>query len=192
MQQDEAPPGIQFLNKSGIMNTIGFTIYNFEGIGVVMPVLATCQNPHDFKRMLTYTFLTLVIFYVIYSEICVMAWGSNLHPYVTENLPSDNIGVILVKFFYSLNLVCSYPIVIYPTNITIETLFYPRPSRPGHVSHRRYWAQNFTRFLVTATSVLLAAALASKIDKFVGLIGSVLCAPIAMTVPTILSMKTQK
>ena len=104
--------GIAFFNASGVMNTLGFTIYCYEGIGIVMPVLATAQNPQDFKRMVTYAYITLMAFFILFGEVCVFTWGTTLHAYVTENLRSDSVSVILIKFAYSLNLVCSYPIVI--------------------------------------------------------------------------------
>ena len=37
--------GITFLNTIGALNTLGFTIYCYEGIGIVMPVLAIAENP---------------------------------------------------------------------------------------------------------------------------------------------------
>ena len=119
-----AVPGeVPFINSSGVMNTLGFTIYAFEGIGIVMPVLATCENPQDFKSMVTYAYITLVVVFIVFAEVCVFAWGTTLQPYVTENLNSASTLVILIKFAYSLNLVCSYPMAIYPTNITIENWF---------------------------------------------------------------------
>jgi len=44
------------------LNTLGFTIYVYEGIGTVMPVLAICEKPENFKKMLTLAFVTLIIF----------------------------------------------------------------------------------------------------------------------------------
>ena len=39
------------------------------------------------------------------------------------------------------------------------------------------------------TAAILGVCLASKIDKFLGLIGSFLCAPLAMTFPAVLYLK---
>ena len=70
--------------------------------------------------MLTYAYITLVASYGLFGEICVFAWGNALSPYVTENLNAENTVVIFLKFAYSLNLVCSYSIMIQPTNMAIE------------------------------------------------------------------------
>ena len=74
--------------------------------------------------MLTYAIITLIIIFIAFSELCYMTWGSNLtEPYVTQMLPKDQLGVILIKFLFSLNLICSYPIMIYPANLSIESWF---------------------------------------------------------------------
>ena len=66
------------------MNTLGFSIYCYEGIGIVMPVLASSEKPERFKEMLTYAILTLIVIFTCFSELCYMTWGSNLtEPYVT-------------------------------------------------------------------------------------------------------------
>lgn len=189
ISETEIPSGIVFINTSGMMNTLGFTIYCYEGIGIVMPVLATSQNPQDFKRMVTYAYVTLIVFFISFAEVCYFAWGDSLDPYVTENLNSDNVAVILIKFAYSLNLVCSYPICIFPTNIAIENwLCSCLKQNPKSL----YWAQNFSRLFVTAAAIFMAIVLASKVDKFLGLVGSLLCAPLAMTFPALLHMKVVK
>lgn len=38
-------------------------------------------------------------------------------------------------------------------------------------------------------SVLLAMTIADKIDVFLGLVGSLLCAPLAMTIPAMIHLK---
>lgn len=99
------------------MNTLGFTIYCYEGIGIVMPVMATCESPETFKKVLIYAVVTLIILYVAFAELCYFSWGTNMtQPIITQMLPSENVGVILIKFLFSLNLICSYPIMIYPAN----------------------------------------------------------------------------
>ena len=101
-------------------------------------------------------------------------------------LPPDQISVILIKFLFSLNLLCSYAIFIYPANIVFEQWLCGCLKKN---STKLYWAQNFSRFVVAMTAAILGVCLASKIDKFLGLIGSFLCAPLAMTFPAVLYLK---
>lgn len=123
-EQGGAGSGIEFINSVGYMNTLGFTIYCYEGIGVVMPIMATCDDPQGFKSILTYAFATLICLYTLFPEFVYYAFGSEMdQAIITELLPSDSIIVILMKFGFSLNLVCSFPIVIYPANAAVERWF---------------------------------------------------------------------
>ena len=78
-EQGGAGPDLQFFNSSGYMNTLGFTIYSYEGIGVVMPIMETTADPSRYKEMVTYAFVCLILIYTLFSEFCCYAWGSNLN-----------------------------------------------------------------------------------------------------------------
>ena len=137
--------------------------------------------------MLLYAIITLVIVYIAFDELCYFTWGSDMNePIITQMLPADSVTVILIKFMYSLNLLCSYAIFIYPANIVFEQWLCKCFAKDRT---RLYWAQNFSRFVVTLLAAVLGVTLASKIDKFLGLIGSFLCAPLAMTFPAVLHLK---
>ena len=45
------------------------------------------------------------------------------------------------------------------------------------------------RSVVVVVSVVIALTVASKIDKFLGLIGALLCAPLAMTIPALIHLR---
>ena len=93
------------------------TIYCFEGIGIVMPIMQTCENPAKYKTSMNYAVGTLTITYVIFGSIGYLTWGqSHIEAYSTEMLPADNLAVILMKLFFSFNLIFSYPLCIQPTN----------------------------------------------------------------------------
>ena len=100
-------------------------------------------------------------------------------------LPADNMAVIMMKFLFSLNLICSFPIAIQPTNIALESWLCGCLKKRSSVL---YWMQNFSRFLVCLSAIILATCLADKIDKFLGLVGSLLCAPLALFFPALIHL----
>ena len=147
--------------------------------------MATTSEPERFKEVLTYAILTLTAVFVSFGIYGYYAWGSNLdEAIVTQMLPDDNIDVILIKFAYSINLICSFPIVIYPANQIIEGWF----CGCFKDSKGLYWLQNFSRLLVVVTLIIFAVFLADKLDKFLGLIGSLACAPLALTFPALIHL----
>ena len=47
-EQGGPAPGIVAWNRSEYLVTLGFVVYAFEGIGVVMPIMQTCATPDKF------------------------------------------------------------------------------------------------------------------------------------------------
>ena len=103
-------------------------------------------------------------------------------------LPGDSKLVITTKMLYCINLLCTYAIAINPTNKIFEKWVF-RCKRLKKKSNSRYWLKNFQRFLVVFFGVYCAVELAHVLDKFLGLLGALLCAPLALTMPALLHLR---
>jgi proton-coupled amino acid transporter len=90
----------------------------------------------------------------------------------------------------SLNLVCSYAIMIYPTNTIIEDYMYRSLSKKRDTKSKRvyYWVQNASRVMVCILAAYCAIELQSKLDKFLSLMGALLCAPLAILYPALIHL----
>ena len=188
-EKKELGEGIVPINTSGYLTTLGMTIYSFEGIGVVMPIMHACDSPEKFTKILTAALVTLLIMYIIFSELCYLTWGTEMtKPIITEMLPSDKTYVIVTKLLVCVNLIFSYPIAINPANKIFEKWVFQCTSLKKK-SRTRYWMKNFQRTLVVFIGAYSAVELASKIDKFLGLLGALLCAPLALFMPALLHLK---
>ena len=77
-EQGGKGPGIVAFNSSEYLTTLGMCIYGFEGIGVVMPIMQTCDSPEKFNKIVVMAVLTLAAAFIIFSEICYFAWGENM------------------------------------------------------------------------------------------------------------------
>ena len=51
-RQEGIAPGVHFINTDSYLSALGMAIYCFEGIGIVMPIMQTCENPTKFKTNL--------------------------------------------------------------------------------------------------------------------------------------------
>jgi len=98
---------------------IGFAIYSFEGIGVVMPIMQQAAQPQHFILLLTLAIGTLTIIYVIFGTICYLSFGTATNQVVTEML-SPSIVTTSIKILFCFNLIAGYSITIYPTNLILE------------------------------------------------------------------------
>ena len=90
-----------------------------------MPVLAKAREPDDFISCLVAAIATLIFIYIFFGELTSMTFGSTLtEPFITEMLPYGNWGVNLLKIAFIGNFICSYPIMIKPTNDILESYLF--------------------------------------------------------------------
>jgi amino acid permease len=62
--------------------------------------------------------------YVVFGYFCIQAWGDEMTtPLITDRLP-DGIITYIILILFSLNLIVSYPLVIYPAHMIIESIVY--------------------------------------------------------------------
>jgi solute carrier family 36 (proton-coupled amino acid transporter) len=57
---------------------IGFAIYSYEGIGVILPVMEITEKPELYPKILLSVLLTVMIVYVSFGELCYFVYGSTL------------------------------------------------------------------------------------------------------------------
>ena len=85
-------------------------------------------------------------------------------------------------------MIAGYSIVIAPANKILEHWLFKGSFGPEQ-KNQRHWAKNLSRFLIALMTVVLAIFLADKITQFLGLLGALLCAPLALTLPALLHFK---
>lgn len=187
-RQDGIAEGVKLINENEYLTAVGMSVYCFEGIGIVMPVMHSSEDPQTFKSMLYAAIATLTTIYVLFGALGYMAWGNTyIEPYSTDMLPASNIAVIIMKFLFSFNLIFSYSITIQPANQIYGNWFCSCAPK----GKCRHWMKNLQRTIVVLCSVIISLTIADKIDKFLSLVGAVLCAPLAMTIPALVHLSLQ-
>ena len=113
---------MEMINERTYSVALGFAIYSFEGIGIVMPVMHACDNPEKFNYIFVAAMITLTVIMVAFAELCYFTWGSSLkEPVVTEMLPADSKIVVATKLLFSINLLAGFAIMVNPANKIIES-----------------------------------------------------------------------
>lgn len=135
---------------------LGTAVYCFEGIGLVIPIYDAMddQIKHKFPRILSSTILFLVCFFSLFAGIVYAAFGENTESVVTLNLPSagESYATMTVQLTYSLALVLTYPLMLYPVVKILEGYLFP---------HRRVkgfwrWQKNAFRFALVCLTAAIA------------------------------------
>jgi amino acid permease len=118
---NEAGPGWTAFNEDKYFIMICLAFYMFEGIGSVLPVMEASDAKDNFNVLLVSALATLCCVHIVFSELSYYVYGNDLNePILILKLPADNWVVVVAKILFCVNLLISYPLVIYVTNNVIE------------------------------------------------------------------------
>lgn len=112
--------------------------------------------------------LSLVLFAGA-GALAYAAFGSNIETVVLKNLPQDNKPVQAVQFLYSLAILLSTPLQLFPALRILETALFVKS---GKADPRVKWTKNAFRLFVVMGCVGISIFGARDLDKFVAFVGS--------------------
>lgn len=165
---------------------IGTAIFTFEGIGLIIPIQETMKRPEKFPRVLFLVMIVITVIFVSMGALSYAAYGSKTRTVIILNLPQDNRFVNGVQFLYSLAILLSTPLQLFPAiRIMEQGLF----AQSGKHSPTIKWQKNLFRFLTVFVTAGISWGGADDLDKFVALIGSFACIPLVYMYPPMLHMK---
>jgi len=173
-------------NKSSWTLFIGTAIFTFEGIGLIIPIQSGMAEPHKFPRILGIVMVGITAVFISMGALSYAAYGSKTKTVIISNMSQDNKFVNAVQFIYSLAILLSTPLQIYPAiEITSQQLF----SKTGKYNPWIKWKKNIFRFFMVALTAVVAWLGAADLDKFVALVGSFACVPLVYIYPVSLLMR---
>ena len=159
---------------------IGTAIFTFEGIGLVIPIKEAMKKPSEFPVVLAIVMTIITVVFTAIGALSYAAFGSSTKTVVLLNLPQDDKFVNGVQLLYSLAILLSTPLQLFPAiRITENGLF----TRSGKYHPYIKWKKNGFRFFLVAVCAAIAYGGAADLDKFVALIGSFACVPLVMIYP---------
>ena len=159
---------------------IGTAIFTFEGIGLIIPIQESMAQPEKFPRVMLLVMVIITTIFVTMGAVSYAAYGSSTKTVVLLNLPQDNRLVNGVQFLYSLAILLSTPLQIFPAIRIMENGLF---TRSGKYNPYIKWQKNFFRFLVVFLCAFIAWCGADNLDKFVALVGNFACIPLVYIYP---------
>ena len=114
--------GLTPFNTSDYWTMVGFAVYTYEGIGVIMPIMNTCAVPDQFPKILVAAIAFLVFLYIAFGNLCYITFGANMtSSMVLLELPANNAIVMIVKLLFMSNLIAGYPLIMFPFSTILES-----------------------------------------------------------------------
>ncbi|KAI2633833.1 transmembrane amino acid transporter protein-domain-containing protein [Xylaria nigripes] len=165
---------------------IGTAIFTFEGIGLIIPIQESMRNPAQFPKVMFNVMILMSVIFITMGAVSYAAYGSKTETVVLLNLPQDNKFVNGVQLLYSLAILLSTPLQIFPAiKITENALF----TKSGKYNPYIKWQKNMFRFFMVIVCALIAWGGSDNLDKFVALVGNFACIPLTFIYPPLLHYK---
>lgn len=177
---------VVMFNSKSFPLFIGTAVFTFEGIGLVIPITESMKEPEKFPRALTGVMAGVMVLFASAGSLSYMAFGSKIQTVVITNLPQTSRFVQAMQFLYSIAILLSTPLQLFPALAVLEKGIF---TKSGKYNWKVKTEKNLFRFLVVAICCLAAWAGANDLDKFVSLIGSVACVPLCFIYPPLLHLK---
>lgn len=159
---------------------IGTAIFTFEGVGLIIPIQESMKKPAEFPRVLAGVMIIITVIFISMGALSYAAFGSSTKTVILLNLPQDNKFVNAVQFLYSLAILLSTPLQLFPAIRIMENGLF---TRSGKFSRSIKWKKNVFRFVLVVVCALIAWGGADDLDKFVALVGSFACIPLVYVYP---------
>ncbi|KAF1318160.1 Vacuolar amino acid transporter, partial [Globisporangium splendens] len=136
---------------------LGTAVYCFEGIGLVLPIYDAMDSKiqHKFPKIISLTVLFLVVLFSLFAGVVYAAFGQDTQSVVTLNLPNASVSgaTMTVQITYSLALVLTYPLMLYPVVKILENYLFPQKRR---VKGYWRWQKNGFRFALVCLTAAIA------------------------------------
>ncbi|KAL8707906.1 MAG: hypothetical protein Q9220_007126 [cf. Caloplaca sp. 1 TL-2023] len=165
---------------------IGTAIFTFEGVGLIIPIQESMRHPSKFPPVLAAVMIIITVVFVSMGALSYAAFGSSTKTVVLLNLPQDDKFVNAVQFLYSLAIILSTPLQLFPAIRIIENELF---TRSGKNDFRIKTGKNVFRFCLVMICALIAWGGAGDLDKFVAIIGTFCCLPLVYVYPALLHFR---
>ncbi|EGV60556.1 hypothetical protein CANTEDRAFT_127905 [Yamadazyma tenuis ATCC 10573] len=180
--------GIQFLfNKKEFSMFIGIAIFAFEGIGLIIPIQESMIYPNHFPKVLFQVILTISVIMIGVGTLGYVTYGQHIETVILLNLPQDSVFVISIQLLYSLAILLSTPLQIFPAIRLIESKLFVRT---GKNSLTIKWLKNLFRASFVIGTAIIALYGGKNLDKFVSFVGCFACIPLVYMYPPMLHLRS--
>ncbi|KAG5460102.1 MAG: transmembrane amino acid transporter protein-domain-containing protein, partial [Olpidium bornovanus] len=101
---------VRNFNDANFSLFIGTAVFTFEGIGLVLPIADSMEDPAKFPRVLALTTLSVTVLFTCVGALSYAAFGDEVQTVILLNLPAADPLVRAVQALYSFAIVFSVPL----------------------------------------------------------------------------------
>ncbi|KAJ2648589.1 hypothetical protein IWW40_003775 [Coemansia sp. RSA 1250] len=165
---------------------VGTAVFAFEGITLVIPVVDSMKHQQKFPHVMSAVMLVCIVIFCGIAALSYMAFGNSVETVILLNLP-DGAPTIVVQLLYSLAIMLSVPLQLYPAVRIFEDNLFSHSSGKGNPVVK--WEKNLFRAMLTFVVASIAIFGAEQLDNFIAIIGAFACTPLSFIYPAMLHFK---
>ncbi|KAJ5480835.1 hypothetical protein N7539_006729 [Penicillium diatomitis] len=177
---------IQAFNPATWSMFIGTAIFTYEGVGLIIPIQESMKQPGRFPGVLAGVMVIITLIFLSAGALSYAAYGSATKTVILLNMPQDDKFVNVVQLLYSLAILLSTPLQLFPAIRILENELF---TRSGKYNPYIKWKKNAFRFFLVVVCAVVAWGGAADLDKFVALVGSFACVPLIYVYPPLLHLR---
>jgi len=130
------------------------------------------KEPEKFPKVLTGVMIGITALFTSLGALSYATFGSETKTVILLNLPQQSHLVQTVQGLYSIAIMLSIPLQLFPAIRIMETCFF---TKSGKYNLKVKWQKNTFRVLLLFVCAAIAIWAGDDLDKFVSIIGSVAC-----------------
>ncbi|KAJ2548090.1 hypothetical protein EV175_004961 [Coemansia sp. RSA 1933] len=173
---------VQF-NPSKFPLLVGTAAFSYEGISLVIPIVESMERKDKFNGVLTASLVVCAGLFVFIGLFSYLALGDSVEAVVLLNLPSGTVWTQGVQLLYSLAIIMSVPLQLFPAIRIIESGIFTRSGKGNPVVK---WQKNLFRSLLVLFIAAVAIFGADQLDNFIAIVGASSCLPLSFLYPVML------
>ncbi|KAJ2557018.1 hypothetical protein EV175_001613 [Coemansia sp. RSA 1933] len=166
---------------------LGTAAYTFEGYALILPIVDSMRNPEKFSSVLALVMAICAAVAMALGGLSYAAFGDKTEAIILLNMPSGSAMTLAVQLLYSLAIVFTVPLMMFPVIRILEQALFPR--RSGKRNPVVKMQKNAFRTLTLLAAIVVSIVGVEKLDRLVAIIGGGACVPIAFIYPPLFHLK---
>ncbi|KAJ1830425.1 hypothetical protein LPJ63_004945 [Coemansia sp. RSA 2711] len=166
---------------------LGTAAYTFEGYALILPIVDAMRSPQHFGRVLSLVMVICGTVSVAMGGLSYLTFGDRTEAIVLLNMPSGTPATLAVQLLYSLAILFTTPLMMFPVIRILEQALFPR--RSGKRNRAVKMQKNAFRTLLLVLVMAVSVVGVERVDKLVAVIGGAACIPLSFIYPPLFHMR---
>ncbi|KAJ2034771.1 hypothetical protein H4S04_009084 [Coemansia sp. S16] len=145
------------------------------------------ERKDKFNGVLTASLVICAGLFVIIGALSYLTFGEAVEAVILLNLPNDSVWTLSVQFLYSLAIIMSVPLQLFPAIRIIESGIFTQSGKGNPIVK---WQKNLFRTLMVGFIAMVAIFGADKLDNFIAIVGASSCLPLSFLYPVMLHYRS--